>query len=74
MESDPIDFLLIQPIISGPTGVGKTWIACALAHQVCREGYKALYLCLPRLFEELTLAHGDGRFPKLIWQPSLEPI
>ncbi|MGC1953249.1 MAG: IS21-like element helper ATPase IstB [Gammaproteobacteria bacterium] len=53
-------------IINGPTGVGKTWIACALAHQACREGYKALYLRLPRLFEELTLAHGDGRFPKLM--------
>ncbi len=53
-------------IVSGPTGVGKTWIACALAHKACREGYTALYLRLPRLFEELTLAHGDGRFPKLM--------
>jgi len=53
-------------IINGPTGVGKTWIACALAHKACREGYTALYLRLPRLFEELSLAHGDGRFPKLM--------
>ena len=53
-------------IVSGPTGVGKTWIACALAHKACREGYTALYLRLPRLFEELTLAHGDGRFPRLM--------
>ena len=53
-------------IINGPTGVGKTWIACALAHKACREGYKALYLRLPRLLEELTLAHGDGRYPKLM--------
>lgn len=53
-------------IINGPTGVGKTWIACALAHKACQEGYTALYLRLPRLLEELTLAHGDGRFPKLM--------
>ena len=53
-------------IINGPTGIGKTWIACALANKACREGYSAQYLRLPRLFEELTLAHGDGRFPKLM--------
>ena len=53
-------------IINGPTGVGKTWIACALAHKACQEGYTAFYLRLPRLLEELTLAHGDGRFPKLM--------
>jgi DNA replication protein DnaC len=53
-------------IINGPTGVGKTWIACAMAQKACREGYTALYLRLPRLFEELSLAHGDGRFPKLM--------
>ena len=53
-------------IIQGPTGVGKTWIACALAHKACQEGYTAHYLRLPRLFEELHLAHGDGRFPKLM--------
>jgi DNA replication protein DnaC len=53
-------------IINGPTGVGKTWIACALAHKACREGYTALYLRLPRLFEQLILARGDGRYPKLM--------
>jgi len=53
-------------IINGATGVGKTWIACALAQKACREGYTALYLRLPRLFEELALAHGDGRFSKLM--------
>ena len=53
-------------LIVGPTGVGKTWIACALAQKACREGYSALYRRLPRLFEELHLAHGDGRFAKLM--------
>ncbi len=53
-------------IINGPTGVGKTWIACALAHKACREGYSAQYLRLPRLFEQLHLAHSDGRFHKLM--------
>lgn len=53
-------------IVNGPTGVGKTWIACALAHKACREGFSAQYLRLPRLFEELHMAHGDGRFPKLM--------
>ena len=46
--------------------MGKTWIACALAQKACREGYTALYQRLPRWFEELSLAHGDGRFPKLM--------
>jgi len=46
-------------IIGGPTGVGKTWLACALAHKACRDGYSVRYLRLPRLMEELGLAHGD---------------
>jgi DNA replication protein DnaC len=49
-----------------PTGVGKTWIVRTLTHKACREGYKALYLRVPRLFEELKLAHDDGRYPKLM--------
>jgi len=53
-------------IINCPTGVGKTWIACALAHKACREGYSAQYLRLPRLFEALHLAHGDGRYHNLM--------
>ena len=53
-------------IIGGPTGVGKTWLACALAHKACRDGYSVRYLRLPRLMEELGLAHGDGRFSKLM--------
>ena len=56
----------LNVILLGPTGVGKTWIGCALAHRACRHGYTVRYLRLPRLFEELRLAHADGRFPKLL--------
>jgi DNA replication protein DnaC len=56
----------LNVILPGPTGVGKTWIGCALAHHACRQGYTVRYLRLPRLFEELRLAHADGRFPKLM--------
>lgn len=53
-------------LITGPTGVGKTWLACALAHQACRQGYTARYLRLPRLLQELALARADGRYPRLL--------
>lgn len=55
-------------LITGPTGVGKTFLACALANQACRQGSTALYLRMPRLFEELVIAHGDGRYTKLLAQ------
>lgn len=53
-------------LIIGPTGVGKTWIACALAQKACRQGYRALYLRLPRLLQEMPIAKGDGSYPKLL--------
>lgn len=49
-------------IIHGATGCGKTYLACALAHQACRQGLSALYVRAPRLFEELALCHADGSF------------
>jgi DNA replication protein DnaC len=53
-------------VITGPTGTGKTFIACALAHHACRSGFRALYRRLPRLFEEITLAHADGTYTRLL--------
>lgn len=53
-------------LISGPTGVGKSYLACALGHCACSRGYKTRYFRCIRLFEELRLARGDGRYPKLI--------
>ena len=55
-------------LITGPTGVGKSFIACALAHQACRDGYRVRYLRLPRLLAELSIAKGDGRYRKLLAQ------
>jgi DNA replication protein DnaC len=53
-------------IITGKTGVGKSYLACALANQACRKGYRAVYRRAPRLFEETTLAHASGTFIKLL--------
>lgn len=53
-------------LITGPTGIGKSWIACALAQKACREGFSARYVRAPRFFRELTIAKGDGRYAKLI--------
>jgi len=51
-------------VITGPTGVGKTYIACALAQQACRKGYRVLYRRVPRIFDEILLARADGTYPR----------
>ena len=53
-------------IITGQTGTGKTWLACAFGRQAARLDHSILYLRVPRLFEDLGLARLDGRFPRLI--------
>lgn len=53
-------------IITGPTGAGKSYLACALAQKACREGFNSIYERLPRLFQELTIAKGDGRYIKIL--------
>ena len=52
-------------MVTGPCGVGKSWLSCALAQKACRDGYSVHYARVPRLFADLELAHGDGRFAKL---------
>lgn len=53
-------------LMVGPTGVGKTYLACALAQMACRLGFSALYLRLPRFFRDLAIAKGDGRYGRLL--------
>ena len=53
-------------LIIGPTGIGKSWLACALGHKACREGFSVRHLRLPRFFRELAIAKGDGRYHKLL--------
>lgn len=53
-------------LITGPCGVGKSWLACALGHKACREDFSVLYHRVPRLFAALALARGDGRYAKLL--------
>jgi DNA replication protein DnaC len=52
--------------ICGPTGVGKSWLACALGHQACRDNRSVLYQRFPKLFTDLALARGDGRYARLM--------
>ena len=55
-------------LITGPTGAGKSWLACALAQYACRRSYSALYQRVPRLQEELRIRHGSGAFGKWLIQ------
>src|SRR3954464_11180321 len=53
-------------ILCGPTGVGKSWLACALGHNACRDNHSVLYQRVPKLFADLALARGDGRYARLM--------
>lgn len=52
-------------VITGPTGTGKTWLGCALGREAARKGFGVLYCRLPRLLEELEVAHADGSLPSM---------
>ena len=56
----------LNVLITGKAGMGKTFLACALAHKACREGYTALYLRVPKLFRDLAIARGDGSYDRLL--------
>jgi len=53
-------------IVTGATGTGKSYFACAFVHQACRKGFRAIYRRVPRLFDELRLARADGSYPRLL--------
>ena len=53
-------------LITGKTGIGKSWLACALGHKACRDDRSVLYHRVPRLFDALALARGDGRYARLL--------
>lgn len=53
-------------IVTGPTGTGKSYLACALGNKACREGYRVLYFRFARLFQDLAIAKADGRYEKLL--------
>jgi len=53
-------------IVTGPTGAGKSYLACALGNKACREGYRVLYFRIARLFQDLAVAKADGRYDKLL--------
>ena len=55
-------------LLTGPTGCGKTYLGCVLATQACRQGYSVRYFRSSRLLDMLAIAHGDGRFAKIINQ------
>lgn len=54
--------------ITGASGCGKTFMACAIGHKACRLGYKVKYLHLPRFIEDISIAHADGSYTKIMAQ------
>lgn len=62
------DFILNRHnlLLTGPTGCGKSWLACALGHKACRLGLRVRYWRVPRLLEELRISHSDGNYNRLL--------
>jgi len=58
----------LNVLITGPTGVGKTYRACAIAHAACRNGFSARYLRVSRLLTDIVVARGDGTYPRFLSQ------
>ena len=56
----------LNVLITGPAGIGKSWLACALAHSACRNAHSASYRRTPRLLTDLAIARADGTYPKLL--------
>ena len=54
--------------ITGASGCGKTFMACAIGHKACRLGYKVRYIHLPRFIEDISIAHADGSYTKIMTQ------
>ncbi len=53
-------------VITGPTGIGKSYLACAFVERACRRGYKAAYVRMPRLLQQLAVARGDGSYARIL--------
>jgi DNA replication protein DnaC len=53
-------------LITGPTGIGKSWLACAFVQSACRQGYSATYVRMPRLLHELAVSRGDGSYARVL--------
>jgi DNA replication protein DnaC len=53
-------------LVTGASGLGKSWLAWALGHKACRENMSVLYTRMPRLFADLAIAHGDARYARLL--------
>jgi DNA replication protein DnaC len=60
--------------VTGPTGLGKSWLAAALAHKACRDGYTVYYARAAQLFRELALAHADGSFSRFLRRLALTDV
>jgi len=64
-KKDDVELAKSNILLIGPTGCGKTFVACALAHKACREGHRVLYFYAPKLFRTLSSATADGSLSKL---------